>query len=209
MFFSPHGLDPLEEGSAAILLRAVMRDHDIAAWADAVEVEQALRKGVRGIRGEVLLHRSYVPLDEADYRRPLVAVSSTSGRTNARGCGVSEDRERRRGGQSVPPPLRAAALRLLRLPFLPRRRVENSRNPGLRPSLCSFLRCSSSLQIPPCPLRGAAARSRPGRAGPAHLVPPPERKLHDHAAPAHPSRAQCHQSLCHGAWAVLESQSAR
>lgn len=100
------------------------------------------------------------------YRRPLIAVSSTSGRTNARGCGVSEDRERRHGEQSVPPPLRAAALRLLRLPFLPRRRVENSRNPGLRPSLCSFLRCSSSFQIPPCPLRGSAARSRPGRAGP-------------------------------------------
>jgi hypothetical protein len=66
MFFSPHGLDPSVEGSAAILLRAVMRDHDIAAWADAVEVEQALRNGVRGIRGELFLHRSYVPLDEAD-----------------------------------------------------------------------------------------------------------------------------------------------
>lgn len=66
MFFSPHGLDPSEEGSSAILLRAVMRDHDIAARADAVEVEQALRNGVRGIRGGVFLHRSYVPLDEAD-----------------------------------------------------------------------------------------------------------------------------------------------
>lgn len=66
MFFSPHGLGPAEEESAAILLRAVMRDHDIAAWADAVEVEQALRNGVRGIRGEVLLHRSYATLDEAD-----------------------------------------------------------------------------------------------------------------------------------------------
>ncbi len=33
---------------------------------------------------------------------------------------------RRKRAQSVPPPLRAAMLRLLRLPFLPRRRVENS-----------------------------------------------------------------------------------
>lgn len=66
MFFSPHGLDPSEEGSAAILLRAVVRDHDLAAWADAIEVDQALRNGVRGIRGEALLDRSYVPLDEAD-----------------------------------------------------------------------------------------------------------------------------------------------
>ena len=66
-------------------------------------------------------------------------------------------------GQSVPPPLRAATLRLLRLPCFPRRRVENSRNPGLRPSLCSFLRCSSSLQISSSPRRGASARLRSGR----------------------------------------------
>lgn len=43
-----------------------MRDHDPAAWADAVEVDRALRSGLRGIRGEVYLHRSAVPLDEAD-----------------------------------------------------------------------------------------------------------------------------------------------
>lgn len=42
-----------------------MRDDDPEAWADAVEVDRALRKGVRGIRGEVYLHRSCVPLDEA------------------------------------------------------------------------------------------------------------------------------------------------
>lgn len=43
-----------------------MRDHDFEAWADAVEVDRALRYGLRGIRGEVFLHRSCVPLDEAD-----------------------------------------------------------------------------------------------------------------------------------------------
>ncbi len=43
-----------------------MRDDDPEAWADAVEVDRALRTGVRGIRGEVYLHRSCVPLDEAN-----------------------------------------------------------------------------------------------------------------------------------------------
>ena len=43
-----------------------MRDHDPVAWADAVEVDRALRTGLRGIRGEVFLHRSCVPLDETD-----------------------------------------------------------------------------------------------------------------------------------------------
>lgn len=43
-----------------------MRDHDFAAWADAIEVDQALRNGISGIRDEVFLHRSCVPLDEAD-----------------------------------------------------------------------------------------------------------------------------------------------
>ena len=43
-----------------------MRDHDPVAWADAVGVDRAIRKGVRGLRGEVFLHRSAVPLDEVD-----------------------------------------------------------------------------------------------------------------------------------------------
>ena len=43
-----------------------MRDHDVDAWEDAVAVDLALRTGLRGIRGEVFLHRSCVPLDEAD-----------------------------------------------------------------------------------------------------------------------------------------------
>jgi hypothetical protein len=36
------------------------------AWADAVRVDRAVRTGQRGIRGQVFLHRSAVPLDEAD-----------------------------------------------------------------------------------------------------------------------------------------------
>lgn len=43
-----------------------MRDGDAAAWADAVFVDRAIRAGFRGIRGEVYLNRSAVPLDEAD-----------------------------------------------------------------------------------------------------------------------------------------------
>lgn len=43
-----------------------MRDTDTAAWVDAVEVDRALRSGLRGIRGQVFLHRSAVPLEDAD-----------------------------------------------------------------------------------------------------------------------------------------------
>ncbi|NSY99622.1 hypothetical protein G6M70_16615 [Agrobacterium tumefaciens] len=43
-----------------------MRDFDEEAWDDAILVDRALRTGLRGIRGEVYLHRSCVPLDKAD-----------------------------------------------------------------------------------------------------------------------------------------------
>ena len=43
-----------------------LRDGDPDAWADAVAVDRAIRTGFQGIRGEVYLHRSAVPLDEAD-----------------------------------------------------------------------------------------------------------------------------------------------
>lgn len=43
-----------------------MRDRDRPAWNDAVEVDRAIRTGLRGIRGEVFLHRSGLPLDEVD-----------------------------------------------------------------------------------------------------------------------------------------------
>lgn len=43
-----------------------MRDHDPEAWADAIEVDRTLRTGLRGIRGEIFLHRSCVPLELAD-----------------------------------------------------------------------------------------------------------------------------------------------
>ncbi|HEX8418480.1 MAG TPA: hypothetical protein VF638_00545 [Sphingomonas sp.] len=43
-----------------------MRDDDPGSWADAVEVDRAIRTGFRGIRADVYLHRSAVPLDEAD-----------------------------------------------------------------------------------------------------------------------------------------------
>ncbi|WP_454858528.1 hypothetical protein [Rhizobium binxianense] len=43
-----------------------MRDEDPEAWADVVAVDRSIRSGLRGIRGQVYLHRSAVPLDEAD-----------------------------------------------------------------------------------------------------------------------------------------------
>ncbi|MEP9356361.1 hypothetical protein ABLE93_22660 [Xanthobacter sp. KR7-65] len=43
-----------------------MRDHEPVEWKDAAEVDRALRTGLRGIRGKVYLHRSCVPMDEAD-----------------------------------------------------------------------------------------------------------------------------------------------
>jgi hypothetical protein len=44
--------------------------------------------------------------------------------------------ERRQRAQSVPPSLRAATLRLLRLRFSRPQRSENARNPGQRPAQC-------------------------------------------------------------------------
>ncbi|AZI35875.1 hypothetical protein NT2_15_00150 [Caenibius tardaugens NBRC 16725] len=43
-----------------------LRDHDPEAWDNAVSLDAMIRTGLRGIRGEVYLHRSAVPLDEAD-----------------------------------------------------------------------------------------------------------------------------------------------
>lgn len=43
-----------------------MRDTDPDAWSDAVDLDRTIRTGFRGLRGEVYLHRSAVPLDEAD-----------------------------------------------------------------------------------------------------------------------------------------------
>lgn len=47
-----------------------LRDTDMAAWEQAIEVDAALRTGLRGIRGQVFLHRSAVPLAEADLSTP-------------------------------------------------------------------------------------------------------------------------------------------
>lgn len=43
-----------------------MRDRDPTAWADAVAMDAALRTGIRGVRGEVFLHRSTRPLNQVD-----------------------------------------------------------------------------------------------------------------------------------------------
>lgn len=43
-----------------------MRDDDAEAWADAIAVDRMIRSGLRGVRGEVYLHRQAVPLDQAD-----------------------------------------------------------------------------------------------------------------------------------------------
>ncbi len=43
-----------------------IRDTDPEAWADVVNLDRTIRTGFRGIRGEVYLHRSAVPLDQVD-----------------------------------------------------------------------------------------------------------------------------------------------
>ena len=43
-----------------------MRAEDPDAWADAVAIDRLIRTGFRNLSGEVYLHRSCVPLDEAD-----------------------------------------------------------------------------------------------------------------------------------------------
>ena len=43
-----------------------IRDNDPEGWAEAVALDRAIRTGIRGIRGEVFLHRSCVPLDQVD-----------------------------------------------------------------------------------------------------------------------------------------------
>jgi hypothetical protein len=45
-----------------------IRDDDPQAWADAVAMDRQIRTGFRNLRGEVFLHRSCVPLDEADLK---------------------------------------------------------------------------------------------------------------------------------------------
>lgn len=45
-----------------------IRERDPGAWSEVVAVDHAIRRGLRGIRGDVFLHRSAIPLDEADLR---------------------------------------------------------------------------------------------------------------------------------------------
>jgi len=47
-----------------------MREEDPEAWADAVAIDRKIRSGFRHLRGEVFLHRSCAPLDEADIDTP-------------------------------------------------------------------------------------------------------------------------------------------
>lgn len=66
-----------------------MRDHDAEAWIDAVHVDRAIRTGLRGIRGDVYLHRSVMPLGAVD-----LSTASDHGQTDLFGeeceglCGV-------------------------------------------------------------------------------------------------------------------------
>lgn len=45
-----------------------MRDHDPEAWVDAIRIDHALRANglMRGMRSELFMHRSNVPLDQVD-----------------------------------------------------------------------------------------------------------------------------------------------
>ncbi|MGY6771390.1 hypothetical protein [Komagataeibacter sp. NFXK3] len=52
--------------------RAIRKDHP-EEWEDVVAVDRAIRRGLRGIRGEVFLHRSATPLETV----PLTACEKT------------------------------------------------------------------------------------------------------------------------------------
>jgi hypothetical protein len=45
-----------------------IRDNQPEEWADAVEVDKAIRNGFRGMKKQLFLHRSLKPLDEVDLR---------------------------------------------------------------------------------------------------------------------------------------------
>ena len=45
-----------------------LRDSRPEEWADAVEIDRAIRKPVRGLRGEQFMHAARVPLDQVDLR---------------------------------------------------------------------------------------------------------------------------------------------
>lgn len=45
-----------------------MKRFDPASWADAVEIDRAIRNGVRGTREKLYLHRSLIPLEDVDLR---------------------------------------------------------------------------------------------------------------------------------------------
>jgi hypothetical protein len=47
-----------------------LRDEQPEAWADAVEVDAAIRNGLPGVRGDVYMHRSLVPLPDVDLTTP-------------------------------------------------------------------------------------------------------------------------------------------
>jgi len=71
MFHAPivggegHGPSPIR--LRALSLGASVQSTTVALMAaHAVEVDRTIRNGVRGIRGELFLHRSAVPLEEAD-----------------------------------------------------------------------------------------------------------------------------------------------
>lgn len=43
-----------------------IKDNDPISWADAVEIDKKIRNGFRGMRSELYLHRSLLPLDQVD-----------------------------------------------------------------------------------------------------------------------------------------------
>ncbi|BDG61910.1 adenine nucleotide alpha hydrolase family protein [Caldinitratiruptor microaerophilus] len=47
-----------------------LRDHSPDEWAQAVEFDHAIRRGLPHVRGEAYLHRSMVPLDQVDLSTP-------------------------------------------------------------------------------------------------------------------------------------------
>ena len=45
-----------------------MKDEDPQSWTDAVEMDRAVRDGIRGTTTKLFVHRSLQPLDEVDFK---------------------------------------------------------------------------------------------------------------------------------------------
>ncbi|GAF92847.1 unnamed protein product, partial [marine sediment metagenome] len=66
-----------------------MRDHDLESWYEAVRMDEMIRDGFANTRNELYLHRSLVPLVDADLSDPAENQNTFSFMDECDGmCGV-------------------------------------------------------------------------------------------------------------------------